>query len=249
MEDGRRLVHAICRAGTPLGHADTEAVAADGLQAVCSAWDSEDDEADDAWLADAAQRHHSIVQGLFEAGPVLPIRFGTLIEAADIAPLLQAHCDRLGAELGRLEGLAEWGVKLVTAPEALVRSAEQSSSTVQALDAELAASPPGRSYLLRRRREAAMADAVEERSANLVDQVRERLAACVLESADLPLPTLTPAGQEVIANLAFLLTAARQQEFETIADALAHEQGVELQLSGPWPPYSFVRLSIGGEGE
>jgi hypothetical protein len=245
MADERRLLHAISRAAMPLVEQPAETVVHQGLQIVCSPIDVDTDGADEAWLAAAAQRHHIIIQRLFDTGPVLPIRFGTSIEAADVGPLLAANRERFASELDRLDGFSEWGVKIATAPAALLRSAEQCSATVRALDAELAASSHGRAYLLRRRREAAMVEAVEERSAELIDHVRYGLAPASVESADLPLPAIAPAHQEVIANIAFLVANPHQAEFEAAVDRIAEKDEVELQLSGPWPPYSFVRLSIG----
>ena len=245
MADTRRLLHAICAAGAGRPEPDTQRVEEAGLAAICSRLDEGADEADPAWLAAAAQRHHAIVQRLFEAAPVLPIRFGTLIDGGDLAPLLMNNRAALSAELERLTGLAEWGAKIFADPDALVRAAEQSDADIAALDAELAASSPGRAFLLKRQREAALSEAAQRHTGTVVERIRAALSASAIEDAELPLPAVMPAGNEMLANLAFLVREPDGDAFAAAADAAAREAHVEVEISGPWAPYSFVRLNLG----
>lgn len=245
MADNRRLLHAICAAGAePLGP-DTEFVEKAGFAAVCSRLDEGADEADPEWLAAAAQRHHAIVQQLFKAGTVLPIRFGTLIGVGDLGPLLERNRAELSAELERLGGLVEWGVKILAEPDALAKAAVHADQEVAALDAELAASSPGRAFLLKRRRETAVSAAVERHAKEVVERVRTTLASAAIEESELPLPAVMPAGQELLANLAFLVRDAEADPFAAAADQAGREAQVDVEISGPWAPYSFVRLNLG----
>ncbi len=244
MATGRRLLHAVTRTGAGLDEPGPDRIDSGPLQAVCSPVDSGADEGDPEWLAAAAQRHHQIIQRLFDSGPVLPIRFGTLIEVEAISALLERHESTFTAELNRLDGLSEWGVKLMADPATLKRAAEESSKTVRELDEELAASTPGKAYLLKRRREAAVAEAIERHRAATVDRVRNMLAQSAADSDDLPLPPVQPAERAMLANIAFLVPNAQVDAFSTAADKAASEAAVELELSGPWPPYSFVRLNL-----
>ena len=246
MSKGSCLLHAISGArADALGEPDLELVTMDGLQAHCSFVDEERAaDVDPEWLAAAAQRHHRIVQALFESGAVLPVRFGTLMDRGAIAMLLTRHRLSFETELGRLNGRSEWGVKLMIDPAALGAAAERTSDAVRALDCELAESAPGRAFLLRRKREAAVADAVENHVGTVVDQVRSALGEAAVESAELPLPAAWPSGVEMLANLAFLVRDSEADGFAGVADRVAQEAGIELELSGPWPPYSFVRLDL-----
>ncbi len=61
-------------------------------------------------------------------------------------------------------------------------------------------------------------------------------------------PPAAPAGRDGgEASASFLVDRARWRAF---ADAVAAEQhrdpGLEVRLTGPWPPYDFVRLQFGG---
>ena len=248
MADNRRLLHAICAAGERLTDLDAEHVEEAGLRAICSRLDEGADDADPAWLAAAAQRHHALVQQLFEAAPVLPIRFGTLVNEPDLAPLLEDNRTELTGELQRLGGLAEWGVKILADPDALSRAAARSDEDVAALDAELAASTPGRGFLLKRQREGVVADAVERRAGQIVEKIRTSLEGVSIENSELPLPAVMPAGPEMLANLAFLVRNGDADAFAAAADGAARSAEVEVEISGPWAPYSFVRLNLGAAG-
>ena len=245
----RFLVHAIGRAGAAVSQPGVERIEEAGLQAVCTPFGDDADADDPEWLAAAVQRHHAAIRNSFETGPVLPIRFGTVMEERAVAPLLIAHHDRFAAVLDRFHGLEEWGVKLLCNPASLARGAARASETVRALDAEIAASGPGRAYLLQRRRDAALAEALEASREAVVAHCRERLLATAVEAADLPAPRAAEARpEEMIANLAFLLPHERADEFTAAADALPNEhEGLWLivEMSGPWPPYSFVDLELG----
>lgn len=249
MAGDRRLLHAITRAGSGGRDSGLDTIAAASLQAICSPLDEQAEEGDPEWLAAAAQRHHTIVQQLLAAGPVLPIRFGTIVEGDAIAPLLERHQEMLRSELDRLDGHTEWGVKLFVDTAALGRAAEHSSEALRALDEEIATSAQGKAYLLKRRREAGLAEAIEQHVCAMVEQVRSRLAQLASDTADLPLPPVLPAGKEMLANLSFLVPNARTDEFTTAADRVAHELSLQFELSGPWPPYSFVRLNLDGSDE
>lgn len=245
MADDRRLLHAICASGGTVPSPETETIERAGLAAICSPLDEGADDADPVWLAAAAQRHHAIVQRLFEAAPVLPIRFGTLIDKSNVEPLLGKNQAELCSELERLRGRAEWGAKVLADPAALASAAEQSDADIAALDAEVAASSPGRAFLLKRQREVALSDALRRHADNVVEQVRNRLSSAAIDSAELAVPAVMPAGREILANLAFLVSETDAQSFTAAADAVAREVGLEVEISGPWAPYSFVRLNLG----
>lgn len=58
--------------------------------------------------------------------------------------------------------------------------------------------------------------------------------------------TLAPAGPGTALSAAFLLERERWSDFESAAHALSQRhQGLDVAVTGPWPPYDFVRLDFG----
>src|SRR5207302_5194178 len=68
--------------------------------------------------------HSDVLQGAFAHGPVLPLRFGSLLsdEQAVISQLIAPAESQLRARLDALEGKAEMQVKAVYLEEPLLRS-------------------------------------------------------------------------------------------------------------------------------
>jgi hypothetical protein len=54
-------------------------------------------------------------------------------------------------------------------------------------------------------------------------------------------PQLTGSKAPMILNASYLLDDGRGEAFAAVVAALAEQQpGVRLELTGPWPPYSFA---------
>src|SRR5436309_11112025 len=68
--------------------------------------------------------HADVLQSAFEHGPVLPLRFGTVLESRDavVTRLLAPRSDTLTTRLSALEGKAEMQVKENYSEEPLLRS-------------------------------------------------------------------------------------------------------------------------------
>src|ERR1700759_4061759 len=66
--------------------------------------------------------HADVLQSAFEAGPVLPFRFGSVVSDADavVRELLAPQSEQLAGRLDVLDGKAEMQVKAVFAEEPLL---------------------------------------------------------------------------------------------------------------------------------
>jgi hypothetical protein len=53
-------------------------------------------------------------------------------------------------------------------------------------------------------------------------------------------------GDNMILNVAFLVERAREDEFNSAVQRLTARYGelLSFKYTGPWPPYSFVRLRL-----
>ncbi|HEU4748945.1 MAG TPA: GvpL/GvpF family gas vesicle protein, partial [Gemmatimonadaceae bacterium] len=66
--------------------------------------------------------------------------------------------------------------------------------------------------------------------------------------ATVTLPTADgDADEGVVARASFLVDTERWQAFEEAVSAESNRQGaLDITVSGPWPPYDFVRMQFGG---
>ncbi|NKE59471.1 gas vesicle protein, partial [Lentzea sp. PSKA42] len=76
---------------------------------------------EDSPLAVLARYHDAVVRAVFEHEPVLPLRFGTVLDGIDAAVrLLSARHEEALAWLDRVDGRREWGVRVRAAAPAPV---------------------------------------------------------------------------------------------------------------------------------
>jgi hypothetical protein len=200
----------------------------------------EDDLSETGRLATLARGHDAVVRAAAVAGPVLPLRFGTVVPDEDAARrLLAEHAAAALDRLQRIGTAREWGVKLV-------RRLSADAVPVGAGDARGRAGLTGTEYLARRRqalRDQDAADAAAGRAAELLEEALRPHTTESLRRGGSP-------GSSLLLDLALLVRPEEETAFLAAA-AAARERlepdGVEVEVSGPWPPYSFATLDGGGD--
>ncbi|MET8356714.1 GvpL/GvpF family gas vesicle protein [Micromonospora sp. NPDC005171] len=185
------------------------------------------------WLERVARAHHAVVEALARRGPVVPARLATVhTDDGRVAGSLAASRAELVAALDRLTGRGEWGVKGFLVPGA---------ATVAAGTA--GAGGVGTAYLRRRR---AQLTAREE---------RQQVASAAADAVHSALCELAVAGRRhapqdrrlsgvtapMVLNGAYLVDVAALPRFSELVGTLGRRHpGLHLELTGPWPAYSFV---------
>jgi hypothetical protein len=187
-------------------------------------------------LETMARAHHDVVTAAWSRTPVVPMRLATVYrdDARVVAMLAERSAD-LTAALRQLTGHAEWGVK-VYAVAAATPPSEPSPPTG-------GPARPGTEYLLRRRAELSTAEESRRAAVSASDSVQaelSRLADAVRRHAPQD-PQLTGEADPMVLNGAYLVADDRAAEFVDAVRTLdqRHPQ-VRLELSGPWPGYSFA---------
>ncbi|MFE1316332.1 GvpL/GvpF family gas vesicle protein [Kitasatospora phosalacinea] len=252
-------LYAVARAGpdplppdVPGGVADEgpRTVTADGLLAVVGSVPAPDFDADalqrhlgePQWLERTARAHHRVVAAV--ADRALPVRFGTVYRDDDrVRALLTAHADGFRTALAGIADRTEWGVKVYqerTDPDA---AAERDGPPDDR---------PGTAYLLRRRSARDRADRALADAAERARQVHRALAGLADRSTEHPPqpPEATGVREPMLLNGSYLVHRSRTAEFARAVTGLQHLHGpaLRVELTGPWPPYSFADLPTGETG-
>jgi hypothetical protein len=188
-----------------------------------------------------ARAHERVLEAALAHGPVVPFRLCTIYESRPhLADMLGREGERLAAALARLDGVSEWGVKAFLASPAAAAAA--------APGAEAGAARSGTDYLRRRREQRAAAEAARDATDAALEVLHARLAE---QAADAVLsrpqdPRLSGRAGEMVLNGAYLLANGRVEGFRALVESLAREHaqdGLELELTGPWPAYHFVEAA------
>jgi hypothetical protein len=197
------------------------------------------------WLEAAARAHHGVIDAVAQQGPLVPMRLATVYsDDARIAAVLTERGADFRSALRRITGRMEWGVKAYAD-----RQPEASDDSAVTAGASRPGGGAGAAYLQRRRNQlTAQKNARRETlaSAEMIHAALSRYAAETRVHTP-QAPQLTGIKAPMILNAAYLLDSARGEEFAAAVTALAEQHpALRLELTGPWPPYSFA--GTGGEG-
>jgi hypothetical protein len=185
---------------------------------------------------------------------VLPVRFGTVFSSGRVLEKFLA--DRSGEVariLDRLSDKEEWAVKgyvdLARAKEWLV-----ASDPVLAEQRRLLPEAPGARYFHQKRLDARAEEAARLWRRKVAGQVGALLAPHAVDACPLrPQPrNLTGRDAEMIFSAAYLLLRSDIDTFRKQVAAVGAgcaEQGLTLEVSGPWPPYNFCPPLREGQDE
>jgi hypothetical protein len=199
-----------------------------------------------AWLERVARAHESVLERVLAQSAIVPLRLCTIYEnERSVRDMLEREHDSFAGALDALAGREEWGVKLIVDDERLAEKARSRDAEVAALEDELGARTGGGAYMLRRRLERHLREAVDSLGGELAEQVHAQLQDWASDAVVLPPqnPELSRHEGSMLLNGAYLVEAERVHGLRALVAELEEhhrELGVRIELTGPWPPYNFL---------
>lgn len=212
------------------------------------------------WLDEVAREHHYVIDAAARLFPLLPVRLATVYSGdAAVCAALTEHREQLRDALRRVGGCVEWGVKAYAAPdgEGAQETAQQNPARedpAQEMDAVDRAPLPGQAeprtgagvglaYLRRRRQQLTAARESKTAAVSGAQAVHAELTAKAGDTRLHPPQSVQLSGVRLpmLLNAAYLLDAAASVTFTAAVagQATAHPE-LRIELTGPWPPYSFA---------
>ena len=189
------------------------------------------------WLAARAAQHQAVNGRLLELlGTVLPLSFGAIYRDDErVRQMLSEDATDRSARLAALIGHAEWVVTVSRDADAPADDAD-----VRALDEKIAASAPGRAFLLDKQRGATLSRSVERRDSEAATAALAALEDVAARTYQEPVVT---GGTEAVALRASILVARDRDAalLKSIGELERQlgERGYRVRASGPWPAYRF----------
>jgi hypothetical protein len=232
-------------------------VEAGGLVAVVGAVDLTDfgEEAlrrnleDLTWLEATARRHHAVIDAVARSGAVAPLRLATVYrDDQRVAAMLAERRADFTAALSRVRGRTEWGVKIFARSGAGPGAEPGEDSTGGGSGEGGGTGRPGTAYLLRRKARLSAQREAQRETVNQAEEVHAVLTGLVEAAHRHPPqnPQLSGERAQMVLNAAYLVDAARDDAFATaVSDLGGRHPDLRVDLTGPWPPYSFA--DAGGE--
>ncbi|MBP8537146.1 GvpL/GvpF family gas vesicle protein [Streptomyces sp. MK37H] len=205
---------------------------------------------DGAELERCARAHHAVITAASALAPTVPLPLATVyLDDGRVREALGERETSFLTALDRIAGRVEWGVKVYApagpppAPETVPETAHEAAPTDGPGN--------GRAYLDRvraRQRSREQHHTLALRAAERVDAAVRSLAVAARR--------LRPHGVEVtgkhrthVLNAAYLLDLGRERELRAALASLRRDETyVQIELSGPWAPYSFADGGIADGG-
>jgi hypothetical protein len=188
------------------------------------------------WLAATARAHHQVIEAL--PAPVVPLRLATIYrDDGKVADLLAERQADFAAALDQLTGRAEWGVKVFAAAHA-----------AEPAPADPPDAGPGASYLRRRRHQLSALDQARQADAAMAREVHVALRGMAAAAQLRPAQAAELTGEDrhtMLLNATYLVDDAAAARFAAAARELGQQYRTPIEVTGPWPPYSFAVLSPG----
>jgi len=227
-EDGQAATKAMTEASV-------EAIELDGVCALVTSLG----EGDLTLRRESALAHSDTLQAAFQHGPVLPVRFGTVLSDAGALreELLAPRSNALRARLEALDGLAEMQLKATYVEEPLLRSIVGADPRLARTAARIQQLPPAATHFERLR----LGETIQQE----VDARRQRESQVLVESlASLAVAVSLrePRHERAVLNASFLVSEDRVQAFDAEVERMAEQAAgrIRFKLIGPMPAHSFA---------
>ena len=228
VEDGVRAVDALAEASiTLVKHAEICALVTNV------------GEGDLTLRRESALAHTDTLQAAFRHGPVLPLRFGTVLPDAEtlVAQLLAPRAASLRGRLEALEGLAEMQVKASYLEEPLLRSIVGQDARLSQAAARIRGLPPEATHFERiNLGEAVNTHVQARRQADSQRMMQE------LQSLAVAVSMREPRHERAVLNASFLVPEDRLAAFDAEVERLSNQDAhsIQFRLIGPMPAHSFA---------
>lgn len=235
--------------GTGLNDAAVSVVTHDGLGVVSHATDELYDTDDIAQLRHWLVTHQAVIDEAGEAyGTPLPFQFDVILEGGDEAVVrwIETNEERIREALDELRGAWEYRVHVKwdrTEVESLV---QREDDQLERITQRREAATEGTQFLVEKQYEERLTEVLEARKRSVQAQLSEAIDDAVRR---ITTHTATPGLSgldgldddiEWVARIAVLADKSDETELGGHLDDIAVHPGVEIEFTGPWPPYSFA---------
>lgn len=234
---------------TGLDDATVSLTTYDDIAVVSHATDQLYDTDDIAQLRRWLVAHQAVIDEVGATfGTPLPFQFDVILQGGDEAVVqwVEANEQRIRTALDEFRGSWEYRVHLKwdrSDVESVVREADD---RLQEISQQRAETGEGTQFLLDTQYEERLTEVLETKKASLRDRLTDAIdetARQVTSHTAVPsLKELDELGDDTewVARIAVLADKSDETELGAHLDDIAVQPGVEIEFTGPWPPYSFT---------
>ncbi len=191
-----------------------------------------------------AIEYAGVVETLAQDYSLLPMRFGSRMDSTDaVVRMLEKNHDEFRKNLQIVEGKWEFGLKIFCDSEKLkaeLRAKPEADYKAQDGLASEVKNSVFRDYVNKKLKEHRFEELLVSYVESVIAEITGNLERMNAVSKFKKLSSAT-----MIIDAVFLLENGKRGELiQTVQDLQAKYPGLTFVLTGPWPPYNFVEISI-----
>lgn len=203
----------------------------------------------DRALAEGWILEHSYVidQAMKLFGTVLPFSFDVIVRGDDstIEGWLCRNYDRLASELQRVEGRAEYSVEIYYDYDQLAEEALRENQELRELASRIEKEPKGRAYMLKRTLDHKLKEIVASEARRQVDRAISQIKSLADEAKVETKRSQPPEkyrDKRLIGSYSCLVHTDSVNKLGDVLEEINALSGFAVRFTGPWAPFSFVKL-------
>ena len=192
--------------------------------------------------------HNDVVDKASELfGTVLPFSFDAIVKGSDdtVKDWLSKGYEKLKQELERLRDKAEYTVKIFCDQNRLTNRIICENHGLKELKEKIEKMPKRAAYLLQRKFELKVKDAYNMMRVKLAEEFASRIKEHVEEMKLEEKISHVPESYKDKKLIAAFSCLVHKEKVKRLGDALGEinsQEGYAVQFTGPWAPFSFVKL-------
>jgi len=185
-----------------------------------------------------------VIETLAQHITLLPVRFGSVMESNEaIIHMLKKNYNEIQQNLLKVENKCEFGLKIFCEPEKLraeLRAKSEANAKTSAIPATEINNSVYRDWVNKKLKEHRLEELLVTYVDSVISQIKDNLNR--LKAVNKFKKKVTAS---MIIDAVFLLDKERKDELIGIAGELQDQHaGLTFVLTGPWPPYNFVDLTV-----
>ncbi len=190
--------------------------------------------------------HSNVVETTWDLiGTVIPMRFDVIVtpgglKTADehVIEWLQSEYDTLKLKLEEFRDKAEFGIQVFWEAKMLSLAIAEENEEINKLRQEMNTKTDGVAYFYRQKIEKILKQELEKKA----DEYYHTFLTQTKRSVeDIHIASVKKNGdRDMLMDISVLIRKDRIKELGRDLGRIKKEMGLDVRLTGPWPPYSFV---------
>jgi len=212
------------------------------------AYESSDESTVGSWI----MAHQEVVDRAREDfGDVIPMRFNTIMKAdtsdsseETVCSWVDNNYDELHRILARIANSDEYGILIEYEAESIAQKIEEESELIQQLKKEIDGKPKGMAYFYIEKLNQAIKSEIdsllEDKARSFLSVIKENCIELINEKTSLD-------RKGILFKVSCLVRRDAVNQLGIELDGISAENGFSVTFTGPWPPYSFVKIKGNSE--